>query len=227
MQAVILAAGEGKRMRPLTLELPKPLIKVAGKPILEHIIDALPEEIDEVIVIVGYKGKMIEDHLGDSYGGRRIRYVHQWMPAGTAHALSIARPLINGPFLFMYGDDIHGADAIKEAMKHKYSILAAPHKEPQKFGVVELREDGTLQAIVEKPENPKTNLVSTGGMMLDDTIFNYDAPRHESGEYYLTDPLSSFAAENPVMVIEQSLWLPIGYPEDIANAEAILKERGQ
>ncbi len=129
MQAVILAGGEGKRMQPLTFDRPKPLIEVAGKPILEHIIDALPEEIDEVIIVIGYKGEMIRERLGDSYGGRAIKYVHQWMQAGTAHALSIARPLLKGPFLFMYGDDIHGPEALKESVKHQYSILAAPHPE--------------------------------------------------------------------------------------------------
>ena len=77
MQAVIMAAGEGRRMRPLTLELPKPLIKVAGKPILEHILDALPPEIDEVILVVGYKADMVKQHFGDSYHGRHIRYVYQ------------------------------------------------------------------------------------------------------------------------------------------------------
>ncbi len=227
MQAVILAAGEGKRMRPLTLEKPKPLIEVNGKPIIEHIIDALPEEIDEVIVVIGYKGHMIQERLGDEYGGRRILYVHQWMPAGTAHALSIARPLLKGRFLFMYGDDIHGAEALKETIKHPYSILAAPHAEPSKFGVIERHEDGTLKQLVEKPANPTSNLVSTGGIMLDERIFDYPAPRHESGEYFLTDPVASLGNDHPIMVIEQPLWIPVGYPEDVGRAEEILRELGR
>lgn len=227
MQAVILAAGEGKRMQPLTFERPKPLIEVAGKPIIEHIIDALPEEIDEVIVVIGYKGQMIKDRLGESYGGRKITYVHQWMAAGTAHALSIARPLIKGRFLFMYGDDIHGAEALKETLKHPYSILAAPHTDPSKFGVIEKNEDGTLKRLVEKPANPMSNLVSTGGIMLDERIFEYPAPRHESGEYFLTDPVASLGKDYPIMVIEQPLWIPVGYPEDIGRAEEILKELGR
>ncbi|MBU1293149.1 NTP transferase domain-containing protein [Patescibacteria group bacterium] len=227
MQAVILAAGEGKRMRPLTLDTPKPLIEINGKPIIEYIIDALPEEVDEVIVVVGYKGEMIRERLGDSYAGRRIQYVHQWMPAGTAHALSIARPLLKGRFLFMYGDDIHGAEALMEATKHPYSLLAAPHAEPSKFGVIERHEDGTLKQLVEKPENPASNLVSTGGIMLDERIFDYPAPRHESGEYFLTDPVASLGKDHPIMVIEQPLWIPVGYPEDIGRAEEILKELGR
>lgn len=227
MQAVILAAGEGKRMHPLTFERPKPLIEVSGKPIIEHILDALPEEIDEVIIVIGYKGQMIKDRLGDSYGGKKLIYVHQWMAAGTAHALSVARPFLKGRFLFMYGDDIHGAEALKETVKHQYSILAAPHPEPSKFGVIEKNEDGSLKRLVEKPLNPASNLVSTGGIMLDERIFDYPAPRHETGEYFLTDPVASLSADYPIMVIEQPLWIPVGYPDDIGRAEEILRELGR
>jgi bifunctional UDP-N-acetylglucosamine pyrophosphorylase/glucosamine-1-phosphate N-acetyltransferase len=224
MQAVILVAGEGTRMRPLTLEKPKPLIEVAGKPILEHIMDALPSEVDEIILVVGYKAEMIMERYGDSYKGIPIRYVHQWMPAGTAHALSIARPFLNGRFLFMYGDDIHGREALAEIVKHPLGILAARHDDPSKFGVIERREDGTLLQIVEKPKNPTSNLINPGGIVLDDRIFNYPAPRHETGEYYLTDPIGAFAKDYSMMVVEQPLWIPVGYPEDIAKAEAILEK---
>ena len=224
MQAVILVAGEGKRMHPLTLDRPKPLIEVAGRPVLEHIMDALPREVEEIILVIGYKGEMIRERYGDSYKGRSIRYVHQWMPAGTAHALSIARPLLDGRFLFMYGDDIHGAEALAEIVKHPLGILAATHLEPSKFGVIEKNEDGTLKQIVEKPANPTSNLINPGGIVLDERIFDYPAPRHETGEYYLTDPIGAFAKDHSIMVVEQPLWIPVGYPEDIAKAEAILRD---
>ncbi len=220
MQAVILAAGEGRRMRPLTLERPKPLVVVAGRPLLERIVDALPAEVDELILIVGYKGDMIRSRFGDSYKGRRIRYAYQWMPAGTAHALSMARPLLgDGKFILMFADDIHGARAIAASLEYPLAVLAATHPEPSKFGVIELNADGTLANIVEKPKVPLTNLVSTGAMVLDSRIFQYEAPRHESGEYYMTDPFSSLAKEHPVMVVEQDLWIPVGCPEDIKIAE--------
>jgi len=225
MQAVILAAGEGKRMRPLTEHMPKPLIEIAGKPIIEHIIDALPPEIDEVVIVVGYKADMIIKRLGNSYGGRAIRYVHQWMPAGTAHALSIARPFLSGTFLFMNADDIHGKEALAQALAHPLAILVSPHETPQKFGVIELGKDGTLTAIAEKPEEPKSNLVNTGAMVLDERIFTYPSERHDNGEYYITDPFSSMAKDHAVKVIEQELWIPVGCPEDIPLAEEILKNR--
>lgn len=227
MQAVIVAAGEGKRMRPLTLERPKPLIEVAGKPIIEHVIDALPKEIDEVIVVIGYKGDMIRAHLGESYGGRSIRYVHQWMPAGTAHALSLARPFLSGKFMFLNADDILGSEALAEAITHPLAILVATHDKPETMGVITKRADGTLERIDEKPEKPSSNLVNTGTMVLDERLFTYEAPRHASGEYFMTDPVSLLAKDHPVMVIEQPLWIPVGYPEDIPKAEAKLKDLGR
>ncbi len=214
-------------MRPLTLERPKPLVEVNGKPIIEHVIEALPPEVDEVIIIIGYKGKMIKERLGDSFDGRRIRYVHQWMPAGTAHALSLARPFLGGRFLLMNADDIHGPEALAEAITHPLSILVASHTEPEKMGVVQKRPDGTLASIIEKPEHPEGNLVSTGAMVLDERLFEYEAPRHESGEYFMTAPLASLAAEHPIMAVQQSLWIPVGYPEDIERAETILRELGK
>jgi len=225
MQAVILAAGVGKRMQPLTLERPKPLIEVAGKPLIKHVIDALPKEIDEVIVVIGYKGDMIKEALGESYGSRKITYVFQWMPAGTAHSLSIARPFIKGRFMLLNADDIHGAEALEEAVKHPNSILAATHPEPEKFGVLKVRDDGMMDEVVEKPETPIGNLVSTGAMVLDDRIFDYEAVKHTNGEYYMTHPLGNFAKDVPIKVVEQKLWIPVGFPEDIEKAEEILKNQ--
>jgi len=224
MQAVILAAGEGTRMRPLTLERPKPLILILGHPILEYIIDALPREVDEVILVVGYKADMIEEHFGDSYKGRRIRYVHQEKPEGTAHALKTAEPFLhNEPFFLLNGDDIHGPATLKKTLSYPLALLAVTHPDPSRFGVIVLNPDGTLANIVEKPKNPPTNLISTGGMLLDKRIFVHEAPRNVNGEYYLTDSVTSLAREYPVTIVEQDFWIPIGYPEDIQRAEERLR----
>jgi NDP-sugar pyrophosphorylase family protein len=223
MQAVILAAGEGKRLRPLTLLRPKPLIVVGGRPILEHILDALPNEVDDIILVVGYKADMIKQHFGDIYTGRRITYVRQEIPEGTGHALWLTKPLLKeGRFVFMCGDDIHGARALAEAVAQPLALLAAVHEDPSKFGVLKLNADGTLMSIIEKPEVPPTNLVSTGAMVLDTHIFDYDLVRSENGEYYANHPIGLLAQEHPIMVVKQELWLPIGYPEDIAKAEELL-----
>lgn len=219
-----MAAGKGLRMLPLTHERPKPLIEVAGISLIERVLRAVPSEIDEVIIVVGYKAQMIQNQIGEWHEGKKIRYVHQWMAAGTAHALSIARPFLTGTFLLLNADDIVGGEALTEAIRHPLAILVAPSKTPEKFGVVTVRENGTLAEIQEKPEHPATNLVSTGALVLDERLFAYEAPRHSNGEYYMTDPLEALAKEHDVVVVPQSLWIPVGCPEDIPMAEAHLRD---
>lgn len=214
-------------MRPLTDNLPKPLIEVCGKPILWHIIDALPPIIDEVIIVVGYKAEMIREQGGDTFLGRRMRYVTQENPkGGTADALATARHLLKGRFLVMNGDDIHGTEALTEVTEQPSGMLAAVSATPEKFGVLELNEDGTLSAIVEKPENPPSNLVNTGCYVVTEEIFAIEVALSAQGEYYLTDAITEYASRHPFFVVKQDSWLPIGYPEDIPKAEAILCPKG-
>ena len=226
MQCVILAGGEGVRMRPLTEHTPKTLLEVADKPIFEHIVSALPEEIDELVVVVGYLGERIQAHCGDRYFGRPVVYVEQENPkAGTGDALFTARDVLHDTFLVMYGDDIHGAEAIKEAVQHEHCFLVAHSDHPEKFGVIEKNPDGTLKGIIEKPEKPPTHLVNIGGFVLTPEIFEFKTPKSEAGEYYLTDNITAYTQKYPVMIVEQDLWIPIGCPEDIEKAEKILKSR--
>lgn len=223
MQCVIAAAGKGTRMRPLTETTPKPLLLVCGKPILDHIVEALPEEIDELIIVVSYLKEQIEAHCGDSFYGRKVTYVVQENPAGgTGEALKVCEPLLRDRFLFMYADDIHGSEALQTVVSYPYAMLAARSDTPELFGVLDLSADGTLAAILEKPVAPPTNLINIGGMVLDVSIFQYDIAVSTLGELLVTDMVTAFAADNPMMVVQQSVWLPIGKPEDIAKAEAVL-----
>ena len=224
MQAVILAAGKGTRMLPLTLTTPKPMLLVSGRPILEHIIDALPKEISEVILVVGYLEKVIRTHFGDTYKGRTIRYVTQVEQKGTFLALKTAEPLITGKFLLLNADDLHGAAALAAASEFPLALIVARHHEPTKFGVVVKNPDGTLHDILEKPEVAPDNLVSTGAMVLDRRIFDYEEAYEGPGEYYITYAIHKLAQEHPMVVVEQPEWIAIGYPEDLAKAEQILAE---
>ncbi len=224
MQAVILAAGEGKRMLPLTLARPKPLIEVLGKPILAHIIDALPQEITDVILVVGYKQEMIKEYFGNAYNGLSLSYVTQEKPEGTLKALELARPYLSGRFLLLNADDIHGTEALVEALMHPLALIVAPHSEPQKFGVVSRNEDGNLAGIVEKPEHPPTDLVSTGAMVLDERVFSYTVLPSPGGEYYLPLAVTELAKDAPIAVVVQKTWIPLGCPEDIAPAEERLQK---
>jgi len=224
MQCVILAAGKGTRMRPLTETLPKPLISVGGKTLIDHTIDALPESVDEIIVVIGYLGEKIKDYLGDSYKGKRVRYVEQNEQKGTGHAVMLVREYIQGHFFVMSADDIHGAHALQELSKYTAGILVAESCTPEKFGVVVRASDGTLEYMIEKPQEFISNLVSTGVMMLPKDIFEYQADISDTGEYYLPDMLTGYAKEHPVRVETQGLWIPVNSLEELQKAEEELKK---
>lgn len=222
MQCVILAAGKGTRLRPLTETIPKPLVLVAGKPLLDHIIDALPSAVDELIIVTGYLENKIKDYCGSEYKGRKVTYVHQEEQKGTAPALWLCKDLLKGRFLFMFADDIHGADDIARVASYSRALLTMPTKNPERFGIVVRHPDGTLAEFVEKPVHPPSNLASTGMMVLDTHIFEFELPKETNGEYYLTDVIAEYAKKYPIAVVEENLWIPIGYPEDIVRAEKIL-----
>lgn len=227
MQCVILAAGKGTRMRPITDTLPKPLVPICGKPVLQHIVEALPTEIDELILVVGYLEEQIRDFCGETFCGRKVQYVTQANHAGgTGDALRCAQPLLRDRFMFMYADDIHGATALADVVSYPFGILAARTEDLRNFGVLEINPDGTLLEIKERPEVPPTNLINVGGMVLDMHIFDYTVAPAANGEIYVTDMVTAFAHDYPVTVVEQPVWIPVGKPEDIVIAEAILCPEG-
>lgn len=225
MQCVILAAGKGTRLRPLTDTCPKPLVKVGGKTLLDHIVGALPSSVDELIIVVGYLGHMIKDYCGEEFYGRKVTYVVQEEQNGTAKALWLCKELLHGRFLFLFADDIHGKEDLARATSYVRSILVASVDKPEKFGIVVRNPDGTLGLMIEKPEHAPSNCASTGAMVLDDHIFEFEPETTVKGEYYLTEVIERYAQKYPIAVVEQNLWIPVGYPEDITRAETILSMR--
>jgi NDP-sugar pyrophosphorylase family protein len=223
MQCVILAAGKGTRLRPLTENTPKPLVKVAGKTLLDRIVESLPSAVDELIIVTGYLEEQIKDHCKEEFHGRKVTYVTQEEQKGTGHALWLCKDLIKGRFLFMFADDLHGANDIARATSFTRSMLTLTTDTPERFGIVVRHPDGTLAEMIEKPEHPPSNLASTGVMVLDEHIFDFKLEVETNGEFYLTDVIAQYAHEYPIAVVEQHLWMPIGYPEDIEKAEAVLR----
>lgn len=225
MQCVILAAGKGTRLRPLTDDTPKPLVKVNGKTLLDHIVEALPSAVDELIIVTGYLEEQIKDYCGEVFHGKKVTYLTQAEQKGTAHALWLCKGLLKGRFLFMFADDLHGVRDIARVTSYTRAMLTFTTASPEKFGIVVRHPDGTLAEMIEKPEHPPSNLASTGVMVLDDHIFEFDPYAVETkGEYYLTDVIQQYAKKYPIAVVEQDLWIPIGYPEDIEKAESILNK---
>ena len=203
--------------------MPKPLVPVCGETILTHVVRALPSAINELVLVVGYKQEQIRAFCGEEFLGRRVRYVEQAnFAGGTGEALACAQELLTDRFLFMYADDIHGADALAAVVACEHGMLAAHSDTPERFGVLRQNADGTLAGIDEKPTQPASNLINIGGFVVNTAIFDYQVDRTPGGELLVTDLLTAYAAEYPVEIIEQPLWLPIGYPDDIPRAEAVL-----
>jgi len=155
MQCIILAAGKGTRLRPLTEYTPKPLIKVNGKALLDHIVEALPSAIDELIIVTGYLGEQVREHCGEEFHGRQVTYIHQEEQNGTAKALWLCKDLIKGRFLFMFADDIHGKNDLARAVSFSLSMLVAQSKTLRNLVslFVALMD---ISQMIEKPNMPVT-----------------------------------------------------------------------
>lgn len=198
MQAIILAAGEGKRMRPLTLTTPKPLLKVKGKPIIEHIIESMPLEVTEIIIVVRYLGEKIKGYLGDSFGGKRIVYV-DGCGEGTARDFLLTKNFVkSNRFLVVYGDELPRREDIVNCLRKELGVLVFKPSNPRANGIVVLNADGTVRSIIEKPKNPRSDLAIDGVMVLDKNIFGYEPVSNNEGEYYLTSLVDKFAKEYKV-----------------------------
>lgn len=222
MKAVIVAAGEGVRMRPLTLTTPKPLLTLRGKSLLRHVAEALPASVDELILVIGYRGDQIKEHCGVEFLGRKVIYVTQTERNGTFHALELCKAHLPAQesFAFLYADDYLDPASVAECLSYPRAVVAARAEHPERFGVITLNKDGTVKNIEEKPVAPRSNLVLGPVCVVTPDIFRYAPPPHPaSGERYFASALGMMAEEYPVKVVEAKLWIPIGTPEDLTRAE--------
>ncbi len=225
MQALILAGGKGKRLRPLTDDRPKGMVLLNGKPLLAHVMQALPDSVTDIVVVTGYKGEKIREYFGNFWRGCSVEYIEQKEQLGTWHAVYLAKNLIREKFMMLYGDDVGDKEAFTEGATYDYCLFVAEREHPEWYGVVSLKPDGTLKEIIEKPEHPSTNLVNSGAMILMPEIFSIPPVKDKRlGEYFLTDLLTLVAKEKPVYVVRQNRWITVTYPEDIEKAEALLKK---
>jgi UDP-N-acetylglucosamine diphosphorylase/glucosamine-1-phosphate N-acetyltransferase len=225
LQAVIMAAGQSTRTYPLTLTKPKPLLHIANKPILAHQLDQFIGLIQEAIIIVGYKSKMIQDEFGYSYRGIALGYVEQQEQLGTGHAAMQARPYVPDRFLLMNGDDLYAREDIEACLNYPYSLLAKEVADPEKYGVL-IVENGLVRDLVEKPEHPASNLANVGMYALDSKIFGIleTIPKTSRGEYEVTDAMKRLAQITEVHCHVTDYWLPVGYPWHILNANDFILE---
>ncbi len=219
MKAVILAAGEGKRLRPFTETIPKVMLPVANKPVLEYVIDAVKNNgINDIIIVVGYKKEVIMEHF-KNYKGAKITYVVQEKQLGTAHALMHAKDHINETFIVLSGDNIIDNRSISKLIKDdsKYTILIKEHPNPSKYGAVFIEKE-KLKEIVEKPKEEVGKFISTGIYKLPKTIFDKIGELASQGIYDLSSTIQLVVDKGEkINTIIADLWRDIVYPWDLIH----------
>lgn len=228
MQCVVLAAGEGKRMRPLTAKRPKVMLPLANRPMMEHLVLAARDAgITEYIFIVGYGEREIRKHFGDGTRfGIHIEYSTQRHQRGTADAVGAARDLVTGPFLVMNGDMILKKEDIKKMCHGKSPCMGISTTDhPGDYGVV-LTEHGFITSLEEKSKNPKSNLINAGAYLFSPEIFDLIDNVHSSprGELELTDALTELIDHKQLHAHHLMYWMDVGHPWDMLEANAMLME---
>ncbi|MFC1644715.1 NDP-sugar synthase [Patescibacteria group bacterium] len=222
MQAVILAAGKGTRMKELTKDTPKPMLTLNGKSLLECKIDLLPEEVTEIVFVVGYYGNQIRDYFGDKYKDLKVTYVIQDDLNGTGGAVHLVKDVVGEKFMVMMGDDLYHPEDMKNIANQDLAILACEVESPIGYGVFDIDEDGNLISIMEKNTDPENKLINTGLYVLNQNFFNYDLVPISDTEFGLPQTLVEMAKDFPVKIERAKLWQPVGNPEELKKAEEVL-----
>ncbi|PJE59953.1 MAG: hypothetical protein COU85_00930 [Candidatus Portnoybacteria bacterium CG10_big_fil_rev_8_21_14_0_10_44_7] len=229
MQAVILAAGRGERMRPLTDKTPKPMLRLADKPILDYAFQNLPAEINEVILVVGYKQEQIRDYFGQRFLGRRIKYIDCPEILGTGGALHRAKDILQERFLVLMGDDLYFRPDLEKCLQHPWSFLAKEFLGDQhrRVGKIEITPGGFFKNIT----GPKTvkkkekRLVGCGAYVLNFSFFGYPLVKlTKSSEFGLPQTLARAAADLPIKIVLAKKWFPTCQPADLPEAEKFILE---
>jgi len=236
MQVVVLAAGQGTRLRPLTENKPKGMVEVNDKPILTHCFEQVVDlGADELVVVVGYQKEAIIDHYGDSFEGVPITYAHQREQLGLAHALLCVEEHIEGDFMLMLGDNIFDANLEDVIRRHNEDRADAvflteevPWEEASRYGVCNTNAYGEITEVVEKPDEPESNLVMTGFYTFTPAIFHACKLVQPSnrGEYELSEAVDLLIRSGRTIdALRIDGWrIDVGYPEDRERAEQRLQE---
>jgi len=231
MDAVVLAAGEGTRLRPLTEDKPKGMVEVDGKPILTHCFEQLVDlGAEQLVVVVGYMKEEIIQHYGDAFEGVPITYTHQREQDGLAHALLT----VEDDFMLMLGDNIFEANLEDVVQRHDenrtdaaFLVEEVPYEEASRYGVCDTNKYGEIVEVVEKPEDPPSNLVMTGFYTFTPAIFHacHLVQPSNRGEYEISDAVDLLIhSGRTIDALRMNGWRnDIGYPEDRDEAERRLQ----
>lgn len=240
LNVVIPMAGLGTRLRPQTWSKPKQLISVAGKSVLDHVLDTLaslpnPEQV-ELINIVGYLGDQIEEHIRFHYPDMATRFVVQENPCGQSHAIKLAEQFLDGPLLILFADTLIKTDlTFLENEPAEAVAWVKPVPDPRRFGVADVDKDGWVTRLVEKPQELTNNLVLVGCYYFKearDLISAIDEQIKREmqlkGEFYLADAVNIMLERGLKMRTQTvDVWLDAGTPEALLETNRYLLEAGK
>jgi glucose-1-phosphate thymidylyltransferase len=239
MKAVIPLAGKGTRLRPHTHHTPKPLLKVAGKPVLAYILDDLQTlGVDEMVFIVGHLREVVEAWIEAEYPRLKGHYVLQEVQDGTAGAIGLAEPFIDDEVLIVFADAVLEVDyGLIAGLDSSVGgvIWAKEVEDYQRFGVIVTNDDGTMARIVEKPSEPVSKLANIGLYYIREHELLFEGVRHTlasppgpSGEFYLTDAFQYMVDRGSrIMTAPVAGWWDAGKPETLLETNAHLLRVGR
>lgn len=239
MKAVIPLAGKGTRLRPQTHHTPKPLLKVAGKPVLAYILDDLVAlGVQEMVFIVGHLREAVEEWIEEEYPDITGHYVLQEVQDGTAGAIALAEPYVDEDVLIIFADAVLEVDyGLARTLGSEYGavIWAKEVEDYQRYGVIVTNDDGTMQRIVEKPNEPISRLANIGLYYVREHELLFEGIRHTlesepgpSGEFYLTDAFQYMVDQGSrIITAPVEGWWDAGKPETLLETNEHLLRVGR
>ena len=237
MKVIMPMAGKGTRLLPLTKRVPKPLVHVAGRPVMDYVMDALRQagQLDELIIITGHLKEKVEKYIRDNYD-IPARFIEQKVLDGTAGAVNLARPYVDGPVIVIFVDTLFDADlSIVQKSKDDGIIWTKEVEDYQRFGVVVTDKNGHMTKIVEKPSTPISRRANIGLQYVKDwkTLFDgiahvLNSPPGKGGEFYLTDAFQYMVDQGKkLLVSEVGGWYDCGKVDTLLETNEHLLKNGR
>ena len=237
MKVIMPMAGKGTRLLPLTKRVPKPLVNVAGRPVMDYVMDSLREagQLEELIIITGHLKEKVEQYIRENYD-IPARFIEQKVLDGTAGAVNLARPYVDGPVIVIFVDTLFDADlSIVKDSKDDGIIWTKEVEDYQRFGVVVTDKNGHMTNIVEKPSTPISRRANIGLQYVKDwkTLFDgiahvLKSPPGKGGEFYLTDAFQYMVDQGKKLHVEEvGGWYDCGKVDTLLETNEHLLKHGR